>query len=83
MTLTDAAATRLRPILVTTGTTVLGLLPLALGFGAGAEVQQPLAVSVMGGLTTSTLLTLLVIPAIYALATGGVRETKAAAEEAA
>jgi HAE1 family hydrophobic/amphiphilic exporter-1 len=59
------AATRLRPILITTATTVLGLAPLAFGFGSGAEIQQPLAVTVIGGLTTSTLLTLVVIPVGY------------------
>ncbi|MCB9663824.1 MAG: efflux RND transporter permease subunit [Alphaproteobacteria bacterium] len=68
-----AGAMRLRPILITTSTTVLGLLPLAFGLGAGAEVQRPLAVAVIGGLTVSTLLTLGVVPAVYALATGGRR----------
>ncbi|MCK6513774.1 efflux RND transporter permease subunit [Myxococcota bacterium] len=58
---------RLRPIFITTATTVIGLLPLSLGFGAGAELQQPLAVTVIAGLSASTLLTLLVIPAIYLL----------------
>ena len=58
---------RLRPILMTTMTTVLGMLPLALGFGAGAETQAPLATVVIGGLTASTLLTLLVVPVIYSL----------------
>lgn len=64
-----AARLRLRPILITTATTVLGLLPLAFGIGAGAEVQRPLAVAVIGGLSASTLLTLGVIPAVYALVT--------------
>ncbi|TNE86896.1 MAG: efflux RND transporter permease subunit [Deltaproteobacteria bacterium] len=59
------AAMRLRPILITTATTVLGLLPLSLGLGAGSEIQQPLALTVIGGLLSSTLLTLLVIPAAY------------------
>jgi hydrophobic/amphiphilic exporter-1 (mainly G- bacteria), HAE1 family len=58
---------RLRPILITTATTVLGLMPLALGIGAGAEVQQPLAVAVIGGLLSSTVLTLGVVPAVYKL----------------
>ena len=66
----EAGSLRLRPILITTSTTVLGLLPLAFGFGAGAEVQRPLAVTVIGGLSVATLLTLLVIPAVYALLTG-------------
>ncbi len=55
---------RLRPILMTTATTVLGLLPLALGRGPGAELRVPLAVSVIGGLTVATLLTLVVIPCV-------------------
>ncbi len=62
-----AARLRLRPIAITTTTTVLGLAPLALGFGAGAELQQPLAVTVIGGLIGSTLLTLVLIPAAYTL----------------
>lgn len=65
----DAAVTRLRPILITTSTAVLGLLPLLFGVGAGAEIQLPMAVTVIGGLTTSTLLTLIVIPAVYLLFT--------------
>lgn len=65
--LVEAGATRLRPILMTTVTTVLGLLPLVLGFGEGAEIQRPLAITVAGGLSMSTLLTLVVVPAIYTL----------------
>jgi HAE1 family hydrophobic/amphiphilic exporter-1 len=61
-----AAALRLRPILITTTTTVLGLAPLLFGIGAGAEIQRPLAVTVVLGLSASTLLTLAVIPAAYA-----------------
>jgi HAE1 family hydrophobic/amphiphilic exporter-1 len=64
-----AAALRLRPILITTMTTVLGLLPLALGLGDGAEVQRPLALTVIAGLASSTVLTLVVIPVVYLLAT--------------
>jgi HAE1 family hydrophobic/amphiphilic exporter-1 len=59
------ARLRLRPILMTTSTTVLGMLPLAIGAGAGGEIQAALARSVMGGLTVSTLITLVVIPAAY------------------
>jgi HAE1 family hydrophobic/amphiphilic exporter-1 len=50
---------------MTTGTTVLGLLPMALGLGAGSELQRPLSLTVIGGLSGSTLLTLLVIPCLY------------------
>ena len=56
---------RLRPILMTTGTTVLGMLPLAFGTGAGGEIQAALARSVIGGLTVSTLITLVLIPVVY------------------
>lgn len=63
-----AGRVRLRPILLTTGTTVLGLMPMALGLGEGAEVRTPLALTVMFGLATSTLLTLVVIPVLYRIA---------------
>jgi HAE1 family hydrophobic/amphiphilic exporter-1 len=56
---------RLRPILMTTATTALGLLPMALGFGDGAELRAPLAITVIGGLLVSTLLTLVVVPVVY------------------
>jgi len=77
-----ATRLRLRPIAMTTGTTVLGLVPLALGLGDGAELRQPMAISVIAGITSSTLLTLVVIPAVYALFTdsGPIREVS---EEAA
>ena len=61
---------RLRPILMTTATTVLGLLPMALGLGEGAELRMPLAVTVISGLLVATLLTLLVVPVIYTLLSG-------------
>jgi len=60
-----AGHARLRPILMTTLTTVLGLLPMALSFGQGSELRSPLAITVAGGLLLSTLLTLVVIPAAY------------------
>ena len=63
----QAGKVRLRPILMTTSTTVLGLLPMALGFGDGAEIRTPMAITVIVGLTTSTLLTLIVIPVVYDL----------------
>ncbi len=64
---------RLRPILMTTGTTVLGLLPMALGLGAGDELRAPLAVTVIGGLVVSTALTLVVIPCLYLAFARGLR----------
>jgi HAE1 family hydrophobic/amphiphilic exporter-1 len=62
-----AGRVRLRPIMMTTATTVLGLLPMAVGFGAGSELRAPMALTVIGGLITSTVLTLLIIPAVYSL----------------
>ncbi len=62
----EAGAQRLRPILMTTLTAILGLVPLALGLGAGAEMQKPLAVAVIGGLLVSTVLTLVIGPVLYA-----------------
>lgn len=64
-TAVDAGAVRLRPILMTTLTTVLGMIPLALGIGEGSALMQPLAVAVIGGLSLSTLLTLFVVPSAY------------------
>jgi multidrug efflux pump subunit AcrB len=61
-----AGRIRLRPILMTTFCTLFGLLPLALGLGAGAELQKPLALAVVGGLTLSTPVTLLAVPGLYA-----------------
>jgi HAE1 family hydrophobic/amphiphilic exporter-1 len=61
-----AGSVRLRPILMTTATTTLGLLPMALGLGDGAELRTPMAVAVISGLLVSTLLTLFIIPSIYA-----------------
>ncbi|HVS03131.1 MAG TPA: efflux RND transporter permease subunit [Thermoanaerobaculia bacterium] len=69
--LMTAGQVRLRPILMTTGTTVLGLLPLALGVGDGAELRAPMAVTVISGLLVSTVLTLLVIPVLYSLLEAG------------
>lgn len=61
----EGALRRTKPVLMTTATTALGLIPLLLSTGTGSEIQRPLATVVMGGLTTSTLVTLFVIPAIY------------------
>jgi HAE1 family hydrophobic/amphiphilic exporter-1 len=63
----EAANLRLRPIMMTTLTTVLGLFPMALGFGEGSEMRTPMAVTVIGGLLTSTFLTLVVVPVMYSL----------------
>ena len=63
----EAGRLRLRPILMTTVTTVLGLLPLAVGWGAGADLRSPLAVAVIGGLLSATFLTLIVVPVVYSL----------------
>ena len=65
--LREAGKNRLRPILMTSACTILGLLPMAIGFGEGAELQQPLAVAVIGGMTLGTFLTLIVIPVVYSL----------------
>ena len=66
----QAAVTRVRPILMTTATTVLGLVPLALRVGEGWELRQPLAVTVIGGLLFSTVITLVLIPILYSLIGG-------------
>jgi HAE1 family hydrophobic/amphiphilic exporter-1 len=83
----EAGRVRLRPILMTTVTTVFGLLPLALGLGAGADLRAPLAVAVIGGLISATLLTLIVVPVIYATLEGlrgfARSEARTAAAEAA
>ncbi|WP_218079301.1 efflux RND transporter permease subunit [Anthocerotibacter panamensis] len=62
-----AGPVRLRPILMTTAATVLGMLPIALGLGAGAELRAPMAIVIIGGLLASTLLSLIVVPVAYAL----------------
>ncbi|MBP1558760.1 MAG: efflux RND transporter permease subunit [Oscillospiraceae bacterium] len=61
----DAGRSRLRPILMTTLTTIMGQLPLSLGIGTGGQLMQPMAIVIIGGLAVSTLLTLLVVPALY------------------
>jgi HAE1 family hydrophobic/amphiphilic exporter-1 len=61
----QAGRTRLRPILMTTAAMVAGMLPLALGLGEGAEQRAPMAHALIGGLITSTLLTLIVVPVVY------------------
>ena len=79
----QAAVTRVRPILMTTATTVLGLVPLALRLGDGWELRQPLAVTVIGGLLFSTLITLVLVPVLYSLIGGhGMRRETARATAA-
>jgi HAE1 family hydrophobic/amphiphilic exporter-1 len=63
----EAGRRRLRPILMTAMTTVLGLVPLALGLGEGGEAQAPLARAVIGGLLSSTLITLVFVPTVYSI----------------
>ncbi len=62
-----AGPTRMRPILMTAGASVLGMLPLAIGMARGSEIQAPMATAIVGGLVASTLLTLLVVPVVYTL----------------
>ena len=66
-----AGKSRLRPVLMTTLTTIFGMLPLAIGTGEGSEIWQPMGIAVVGGLTFSTILTLLVIPAVYSAFNAG------------
>lgn len=63
----EAAHSRLRPILMTTLTTTLGLLPMAIGLGEGSEIRTPMAITVIFGLLYATLLTLFLIPILYSL----------------
>ena len=63
----QAGVVRLRPILMTAFSTIAGILPIAIGFGAGAESRRPMGVAVVGGMLTSTFLTLLIIPVVYTL----------------
>ena len=82
--LTGAGLARLRPILMTSATTIFGLMPMALGLGEGAELRAPLAVTVIGGLAVATALTLIVIPVVYSLLAGGkIRQTAEKPEMAA
>jgi multidrug efflux pump subunit AcrB len=69
----EAARLRLRPILMTTLTTVVGMLPLALAVGEGSEMLQPLAVTIVAGLSFSTLVSLVLVPVIYQVAAGPTR----------
>ncbi|HKQ05634.1 MAG TPA: efflux RND transporter permease subunit [Blastocatellia bacterium] len=66
----QGAHTRMRPVLMTAASAGLGVLPIAIGWGAGAELQQPMAIALIGGLITSTILTLVALPALYELSEG-------------
>ncbi|MBI2307219.1 MAG: efflux RND transporter permease subunit [Rhodocyclales bacterium] len=68
--LANACPIRMRPVLMTSATVILALLPAALGLGAGSETNQPLAIAVIGGMISSTLLTLVVVPSVYSLVEG-------------
>ena len=74
----QGAASRLRPVLMTALVAAIGFLPMAISTGAGSEVQRPLATVVIGGIVTSTLLTLIVLPTLY-----GMMETWVARRERA
>lgn len=63
----EAGSIRLRPILMTSLTTILALVPMSLGIGEGAEMSASMGVAVIGGMTTSTILTLIITPVIYAV----------------
>ncbi|NLM42220.1 MAG: efflux RND transporter permease subunit, partial [Firmicutes bacterium] len=79
----EACQVRLRPILMTSITTIFGLLPVAIGYGVGAEFQRPLAATIMGGMVSSTILTLFVIPAVYEALSRLERKPRKQAEEQA
>jgi len=74
--LLTAGPTRLRPILMTASAAILGMLPLAMALGKGSEVQAPMATAVIGGLITSTALTLFVVPVVYSLLDDAVRSSR-------
>ena len=81
--LLEAGRVRLRPILMTTAAMILGMLPLALGLGEGSEQQSPMGRAIIGGVISSTLLTLVVVPVLYTwLDRTGAKLRKAAAAAA-
>ena len=67
----EAGRVRLRPIVMTTVTTVLGLMPMAMGLGRGADLRAPLAIAVIGGLSIATVLTLIIVPVVYSVIESG------------
>ncbi len=74
--LSEACPLRLRPVLMTSLTVILALTPAALGLGAGADINGPMAIAVIGGMVSSTLLTLVVVPAVYSLVEQGLRRLR-------
>jgi HAE1 family hydrophobic/amphiphilic exporter-1 len=74
--LSEACPVRLRPVLMTSMTVILALAPAALGLGAGADTNGPMAIAVIGGMVSSTLLTLVVVPAVYSLVEQGLRRLR-------
>jgi HAE1 family hydrophobic/amphiphilic exporter-1 len=74
--LSEACPVRLRPVLMTSLTIILALLPAAIGLGAGSETNKPLSIAIIGGMVSSTLLTLVVVPAAYSLVMGMIEKTK-------
>jgi HAE1 family hydrophobic/amphiphilic exporter-1 len=74
--LKEACPVRLRPVVMTSLTIILALLPAALGLGAGSETNKPLSVAIIGGMISSTLLTLIVVPSAYSLVMGGLEKLK-------
>ncbi len=79
----SASAIRLRPILMTSFSTVFGILPIAIGLGAGAEARRPLGIAVVGGVLFSTFMTLLLVPVMYTLLARFTKESAIGEEEAA
>jgi multidrug efflux pump len=78
----EAATIRLRPILMTSFATIFGILPIAIGFGAGAESRRPLGLAVVGGMLFSTFLTLVLVPVLYTVLSRFVKERPSHAEHA-
>jgi HAE1 family hydrophobic/amphiphilic exporter-1 len=72
----EAGPVRMRPVLMTAGTLILGLLPIVLSSGLGVEFRRPMGVITIGGLLTSTLLTLVVVPVIYSLVDGATHRAR-------
>jgi HAE1 family hydrophobic/amphiphilic exporter-1 len=66
----NGGKSRLRPVLMTSLTTILGMVPMAMGLGDGSEIWQPMGIAVVGGLTASTFLTLFIVPSLYAMLEG-------------